>query len=879
MSGLRDPFRHVRRDARRIRRELEDELAFHLEQRTRELERQGMSPGAARAEALRRFGDVAQTQAVCAAADEQKERRMRRRDLLADLWQDVKFGARQMRRRPGFTVLAVATLGIGIGANTAIFSVADHILLRPLPYADAARVMTVWETDARTGATRMPPSPGDWVDWQERSGSMAVWGLAEPYGFDLTMDVPPEPVSAWLVTQGWFEALGVEPALGRGFTPDDFAAGAQVVLLSHEYWQTRFAGDRSIIGRPISLDHAPATVVGVLPPGVSYPARTGLYAPKNLREEEVRDRRSGYMYAVARLADGVAAEAAGAELAGIAAQLGREHPASNAATGIELVPIEEQVLGPVRPALMTLLGAVGLLLLIACANVAGLLLARDADRAREYAVRAALGAVARRIGRQLFAENAVLTLAASAAGVALAWLALQAFTRFAPAELPRAEFVTLDARVLLFALAAAAVTVVLCGLLPAVHAARARPDDALATRGTMGRGQHRLGRAIVIAEVALALVLLVGAGLLARSFAALISTDIGFATDNRVTLQTFLWDRNPTAEERLARATAIEAALRTTPGVRTVGLTTGAPFHPHRIDAESTLEIGGVAPRQPDAARRITTLVASPDYFRAIGIELVRGRLFTEHDAADAPLVAILNETTVRRYFGGLDPIGRRVSFGVMGAPQEREVVGIVRATRSVRRDAEPEPEVFVPFAQTASGSLTFVVHTESDAAALLPTLEQRIWEVDPQQTVYFAATVEELIGATLADRRFSLWLLGSFSVIALLLAATGLFGLVAFTTERRLPELGIRLALGARPAELTRMVVRDGVIIAAAGVALGVLAAVWLTRLLAGMLYGVTATDPVTYAQVAVLMLAVAALAAWLPARRVVTRDLVRPM
>ncbi len=880
MREWRDPFRHIRRSTRRIRGELDEELAFHLEMRARELERTGLSPTAARAEALRRFGDLAQTRAVCTVADQRKERRMRRQDFAADLWQDVRFGMRQMRRRPAFALLAVATLGIGIGANTAIFSIADHILLRPLPYAGSDRVLTVWETDERTSATRMGPSAGDFHDWQERSRSFSSWGLAEPYGFDLTTSLPPVPVSAFLVTGGWFEALGVEALLGRTFTENDVASDAAVVVLSYDFWQERFAGDPAIVGQPISLDNEAVTVIGVLPAGIDYPERTAVWAPKQLRTNALTDRRSNYMYVVARLADGTTAGTALAELHGIAQQLGREYPASNAATGIDVAPLEEHLLGPVRPALLVLLGAVGLLLLISCANVAGLLLARDADRAREYAVRAALGAGPRRIGRQLLAENFVLALAAGLTGLALAWVGVRAFTGLAPANLPRAEFVTLDGRVVLFALGATLATMLLFGLLPALRATRTRADGALAGRGTAaGVGRQRLGSAIVVAEVALALVLLVGAGLLVRSFAALLDTDIGFATENRATVQTFIWDRNPTPEQRLVQARAIADAMRATPGVKTVGITTGAPFHPHRIDAESTLNIVGVTATNPGEEQRVTTLVASPEYFPAIGMRLVRGRLFTEHDNANAPRVAIINETTARRYFGDLDPIGRTVTFGVMGAPVEREVVGIVGDTRPIRRDLEPGPEVFVPFAEVGNGSLTFVIETETDPAAMLPVLQQRIWDVDPAQSVYFAATIEQLIGATLAARRFNLWLLAAFSLIALVLAATGLYGLITFATERRMPELGVRLALGARPADLTRMVVRDGLALAALGTGIGLVVAWWLSRLLSGMLYGVTAADPVTYAYIALLMLGVAAFAAYLPARRAVGRDPLRTL
>ena len=880
MRILRDPLGHVRRSSRRIRAELDEELAFHLEMRARELERAGYSPEQARAEARRRFADLMETRTVCLAQDERKERRMRRRDRLEDLWQDVRFGLRQMRRRPAFALLATVTLGIGIGANTAIFSIADHILLRPLPYGDPARVLTVWETDTRTGETRQQPSPGDWLDWQERTTSFTAWGLAEPYGFDLTVGERPEPMNAYRVTADWFRALGVVPALGRDFTDEDHATGAPVVILAHEFWQSRFGGDPALVGSTISIDRTPVTVIGVLPPGIAYPERTAVYAPLRLRPDAVSDRRSNYMFAVAQLAEGVDADRALAELETVARQLSEEYPASNAATGVELVPLSDQVLGPVRPALMLLLGAVGLLLLIACANVAGLLLARDADRAHEYAVRAALGAGPRRIGMQLLAENVLLALAAGAAGVAIAWGFLQVFSGIAPANLPRVESVGIDARILLFALVATLFTALLFGTIPALRATRTRADSALAGRGSAaGHAPQRMGRVIVVAEVALALVLLIGAGLLARSFTALLRTDGGFATEDRATLQVFLWDRNPTAAERLVRTAEINAAFRATPGVERVGVTSAAPFHPHRIDSESSLRVSGMPEPRPGDEQRIITIVASPDYFGAIGGEVIRGRGFTEQDDADAPRVALVNETTVRRYLGGRDPIGLRVSFGVSGPPQEREIIGVLRDIRGVRRDEAPQPEVYVPFAQHPSGSLAFVIETATDAGALLPTLEQRLYDVDPLQTIYYSATVEDLIGATLAERRFHLWLLGAFSIIALVLAATGLYGVITFATERRMPELGVRLALGARPRDLVAMVVRDGVTLAVVGVILGLTAAAFLSRLMTGMLYGVHAADPVTYLNLGALMLAVAAFAAYVPARRAIARDPVRTL
>ncbi|MGH7476431.1 MAG: ABC transporter permease, partial [Longimicrobiales bacterium] len=470
----RDPARHARRGRRRIRAEVEDEIRFHLERRAAELELQGLSRDAAWEEAMRRFGDVEATRSSLMMSNQRREARLRRRDWLGDLRQDVVFGVRQLVRRPVFTVVAALTLAVGIGANTAIFSAADHVLLRPLPYAEVERVVTLWETDSETGARKREVSPGNFLSWRERSSSFSAVGLVEPYSFDVTgADGPPEAVRSWLVTAEFFEALGVRPVLGRGFPPESFERGGpRAVMISYGFWQRRFAADPGVIGRAIQLDDAPATVVGVLPPALAYPEATDLWMPKVFRPGETEERSSSYMLAVGRLAPGVSVAQAQADLDRVAAQLATEYPRTNATQGVNVVPLETQILGEIGPPLLMLLAAVGFVLLIACANVAGLLLARGAERERELAVRAALGAGQRRLTRQLVTESLVLAGAGGALGIALGWAGVRALTALAPPDLPRLDAIAIDLRVLAFAIGATALTAMLFGLAPAVRFSR-----------------------------------------------------------------------------------------------------------------------------------------------------------------------------------------------------------------------------------------------------------------------------------------------------------------------------------------------------------------------------------------------------------------------
>lgn len=863
--------------ARRLRSEVDEELAFHMEERVRELEAKGLSPAAARREALRRFGDLARTREVCVREDLSHVGRRRRRDYLEALRLDVRQGLRQMRRHRLLSAVAVGTLALGIGASTALFSVADHVLLRPLPYAASDRAVAVWQSDSRTGATRQGVPPANFADWEARTTRFRAWGLAEPSGFDETGGDRPMPLEAWLVTAGFFEALGVRPLLGRLPAPEEYETDGGVVILGHRYWQRRFGGDAGVVDGTIELDGLARRVIGVLSPEATYPEDRSIWMPKRLSEADLRNRFATHMFAVARLSDDATLASAASELTAVSARLAAEHPATNAATAGVLVPLDEQVLGPVRPALLVLLGAVMLVLLIACANVSGLLLARDVERGRELAVRAALGAGRRRLVHQMLTESATLAAAGGALGVLVAWLAVRLFHATAPADLPRAETVALDGRVLLFAAVVTGVTAVILGVLPALRASRRDPAHALRGGGRGSTGGYRRDRAhrwLVTGEVAVAFVLVIGAGLLVRSFVTLLRNEPGFAVEGRALLQAHLWDRNPSAEQRIQRAEAIEAAFAATPGVVGTGITTAAPFHAQRVDPQSSLVVQGRPQPRPEEEERVVTILASPGYFAAMGIAILRGRGFEVGDRLEAPRVVVLNETAARRSFPGEDPVGRRVTFGVFGAPQEWEVVGVARDTRPAGLDTDAQPEVFVPFAQHGFGSVTWVVHVGGDAAGALPLLHERLWEVDPGQSVYTAATVEQLIRSTLVVRRFHLLLLGSLSAVALALAAIGVYGLVSFWTQARMREIGVRMALGARAPDVFRLILGDALRLAAPGVLVGAAAALVLTRSMRSMLYGVASTDPITYLPLAALMLIVTALAAIGPAHRAVRGD-----
>jgi putative ABC transport system permease protein len=594
-----------------------------------------------------------------------------------------------------------------------------------------------------------------------------------------------------------------------------------------------------------------------------------ILAQKAFSSHDLGDHSSAYMPGIARLRPGVTIERARAELAGLAFVLGSEFPATNQHRGVDVVPLEEQILGRVRPAFRVLLGSVAAVLMVAWANVAGLLLGRGVQRRREFAVRAALGGSRARLLRQLFTESAIMAALGGSAGVALAFAGVRALHALAPAELPRLDSIAVDGRVLGFAVAATIATAVLFGLVPALRFSRARTAAVLRSSGVAGGGRERtrLRAALVAGEVAVALVLLVGAGLLLRSFTRLLANDLGFTPHGRASLQLFLSDRNPTPEAQWQRVMDLAERFAAVAGVTEVGVVSSLPFHPQAIGLQSDLRRGD----RPEAAAgegRVHTMIANGPYFQMMGIPLRRGRPFQPTDRG-GPAVAIINEALVRKFFAGEDPIGKQVSFGVLGPPRAREIVGVVGDVRPAAFDSDPRPEVFVPFDQVPFGGVTFVVQVAGDAERMLPTLREQVWAVDPGQTIYHSATVDGLVAATLVGRRFNLLLLGLFAAVALVLALGGIYSLVSFATAQRASEFGIRKALGARAGDIVSLVLRESLALALVGIVAGLAVALALSRTLAHLLYGVSPFDAPTYAAVALLLLAFAVTVAAVPATR----------
>lgn len=789
------------------------------------------------------------------------------------LLRDLRHAARNLARNPGFSAVAVLTLALGIGAATAIFSTVDHVVLRPLAYTDAERVVTLWETDRATGETHGEVSPGNFIEWEQRIGGFEAMGLAEPSGIELSVSGrSPEAFPSWAVTQGFFDALGVRPLLGGGFVPEHFAPGGPAaVMISHDLWQRRFGEDPGIVGRSLEVDGGAAVVAGVLPPWLQYPSPKDFWTAKRYRDDEKDDRTGSYMRAVARLAPGVTVAEAQAAATAAAAALAGEFPRTNGDTGIRLVPLEDEVVGEARPSMLALLAGAGLLLLIACANVAHLVLARATRRQHELAVRATLGADRWRLARQLLSECLLLAALGGTLGIGLAAAGVAAIAALSPPELPRIAAASLDARVLAFAAATTLVTLTLFGLAPALRLSRA--GARLAAAGTRphsaGRPVGRFRGALVVAETAFAAILLIGAGLLARSFGELVSQDLGFAVEGRTTIQAFIWDRNPTAQQRIQRVAEHDAAFESLAGVESAAVASGVPFHPTTLEHRMQLAIPG-RPIPRDVAPEIIVMMVSPDYFATMGIPLLQGSVFESRQDVSGPAQVVINETLARRFFQDANPVGREMALSSKGgAPTALFVSGVVGDVRPSSFASQPRPEVYLPYSRTGTGSITFVVRTSGDAGAMMPALRDRFWQVDPGQSIYHEATVEQLVSDTLVLRRFQLLLNGTFAALALVLVAVGVFGVISFASTERVNEIGVRMALGARAGQVLGLVIRQGGFLALLGVGFGLVAALGLSRYLGSLLYGVSPTDPLTFAAVAALLVGVAVLASFLPARR----------
>jgi putative ABC transport system permease protein len=859
---------------RRLQREMEEEMRFHLDQQTRQNLDAGMASEEARYAARRQFGNQTWLK--------EASREMWRVNSIETLMQDVRYGARMMWKAPGFTVAASLTLALGIGANTAIFSVVNAVLIHSLPYAEAERLVTVWEKTRVNEQNQI--NIGNFLDWKEQNNVFTDMAAFVDARAILTGAGEPEEIPAQRATDNLFSVLGVSPMLGRAFSPNDSKPGLNnVAIISFGLWQRRFGGDPGVIGRKILLGNAENIVIGVMPPDFKWHIRKNSLTGANaelwtplIYTDFQRQRIGRFASAVARIKPGVTYDQASAEMDAIGRRLAEQYKDFNNGCTVALVPLRKQLAGEIRLGLFVLTGAVGCVLLIACANVANLLLARAASRRKEIAVRMALGAGRRRIVRLLLTESFLLAGLGGAMGVLLARWGAGFLVRLSPPELADLRGMELSAPVLGFTFGLTLLTGIIFGLAPAFELSRPRLSETLkeAGRGLIGsRGSRRLRSAFVIAEIALAIVLLIGAGLLLRSFNRLQSVEAGFDARNvltmRVSLPGRIYDQDNKVVNFFSRALEDLKAL---PGVESVGAVNFLPFAGPGVATGFFVE--GRPDSPPDQKMTTGVLIVDQNFFRTLRVPLMRGRLFTEQETHEMRHVVLINEVLARKYFSGEEPLGRRIRIGLRNGDTPSEIVGVVGNVRQSGFDREAEPMAYWPIPKSTSRTMTFVIRTNGEAIALAPATREAIRALDAQQPVAEVRTLENLLGKSVARQRFNTWLLAVFAATALILAAIGVYSVMAYSVTQRSHEIGIRIALGACAPDVLKLIVGQGMKLALSGVILGLIGGIGLTRLLANLLFGVSATDPLTFSSVAALLVGVALAACWLPARRATKVD-----
>lgn len=868
MSWILESWRRIRSMARgaAFERGLDEEIRFHVEQQTEKNLRAGMTADEARRQALLRFGGVERAK--------ESTRDETRPALLDDSLRDVRYGLRILLRAPGFTTAAVITLALGVGATSAIYSVLRTVVLEPLPYHEPDRLVAIWETN-RGGTARNVIAPANFVAWRERSRTLEHLGMVGPTGLAIMINGQPLDVSGLSLSADVFRALGVRPALGRAYTvEEDQGANTAVIVLSHEFWQTRMGGRPDVLSVTLSTNSGPRTVIGVMPPRFTVVGqRADFFIPYGRTLEQLRAVRGrGNSYAIARLGEGVSFDAAYSEMRSIYADLEREDPQRNARRTVMLLRLQEQLVGELRPAVLALSGAVILVLLVACVNVANLLLARSASRARELGMRTALGAGRGRLLRQMLTESLVLAAAGGIAGLGVAALCHRGLLALVGDRIPipRLEQLTLDLPVVAFTVFIALATGILFGLVPA-FVSTATANDALREGGRHGGGLrlHRVLSTLVVAEVALSLVLLAGAGLLMRSVLKLQRSDLGFRVDGVLTagvqLPATRYDV-PQAERVFSEFRSRIAAL---PGVQHAAGASCLPV-PFPCIGTSFWRLDQARPAEgqlPSAQVRPVT----PEYFRTMGIPQLAGRDFADSDTADSAPVAIVSQELVRQQFAGNDPLGRRLRINVDHANGETDVewtvVGVVGNTKS-SLDGPVRQTIFIPTTQRPGRGMTFFVRSEADPRLLAPSVARAIQSREPEAPVV-VRTLDEVVGATIARPRAISMLLGVFALVALGLAAVGVYGVMAYSVRQRTQEIGVRMALGASAASVLRLVISQALRLVAIGVVVGIVAAGLLTRLLRGLLFEVDPLDPWTFGVTAAILLVIATVASYVPARR----------
>jgi len=873
-----NPRKLFRHDATRrtVQRDVDDEMRFHLDQRVDDLVARGMSPDDAHRLALREYGDVRAARAELASMDRRRVRKWAASDWFASVAQDVRFAARSLRKRPGFAATVLLTLALGIGANAAIFSVVDAVLLEPLPFARADRLVHLWEVYESNVDNRSEASYPDYLDWRARNRSFADLAGYHGSGFVFGTEHP-EIVRAAKTTANFFDVLGVHAAIGRTFVAGEDAVGAPTrVLLGYGFWLRNFAGDRSVVGRTIMLDGTAATVIGVLPKEFQF-ARLGdvsIWAPIDRSNTMRQGRGVHWLNVVARLKDGVSLQAASADMTSIMAQLAREYPPTNNGRDSQVIPLRDQLVGSVRPLVLLLYGAVAVMLLVACANVANLLLMRGADRQREVAVRIALGAGRGRLIRQLMTESLMLAMVGGVAGLVVARYGIHALVGIIPAQVrpPVLASVGVNAPVLLYGCLVSVAAGVLFGLVPALREARPGMVEAL-KQGS--RGSSRAGKlrdALVAGEVALTIVLMSGAALFGRSLVNLMSIQLGFQAEHLMTASVFLPDAN--YKERVSQIATFDRIVdrvRALPGVEAAGTVTKLP-----LDWGNSVgfDIVGQPPTEPGKEPTASYRSASPGYFTTLRIPMTRGRDFGAVDAdANAPHVGVVNNAFGRAYFPDGNAVGQAFVYGQHDTVR---IVGQVGDVPIGNIDEHIPPTLYIPFAQDPETYMSVAIRSRRDVGELSRELNRIVEQTAPGAAVIHPVAMDQLItdSASVFMRRFPLLLIGAFAAATLILALVGVYGVVSYSVAQRTRELGIRVALGAQTRSLVLLVVRHGAWMALAGVTAGIAAALVLGRFVAGMLYGVGARDPATLVFVSVVLGAAAVAATIVPARRATRVD-----
>jgi putative ABC transport system permease protein len=859
---------------KRAEQELSSELRFHIERQTEENLAAGMSPQEALRAAVREFGGVEQVKEEC--------RDTRRVNYLENLSKDIRYGFRMLHKSPGFAFFAVAVLALGIAANSAIFSIADAVLIRPLPYADANRLVIVWEDASAYGFPKDTPAPGNFSDWKSRNQvftDVAATGFGG--SFNLTGQGIPEKLTGREVTANLFSVLGVTPELGRDFRPEDDVPGATpVTILSHGLWVRRFGGDPQILGKEISLNYEKCTVVGVMKRGFQFPDRDGeLWVPERFTKEQLANHGSHFLEVVARLKPEVSLKSANADLAVIAQQLEKEHPDSNSKVGAFAVPLREEFAGDVRPAILVLVGAVCFVLLIACANVANLLLSRAAGRRRELAMRLALGATRGRIVQQMLTESVLLAILAGMAGLLLSVWGTRFLATLIPAGIAPLTGTGVDGRVLLFTVSVTLATGILFGVIPASRVSQSHLTPSLKQGGGqsgVGSGNQRLRDALVICEVALAIVLLAGGALMIRSLQNLYHLDPGFRADHVLVTHTPLPDQKyKSLTQRTVFYNQVLANVGNLPGVVAAGYTTWIPLTNPGGAMGVTLE--GKPEPTPGQALIPNVRIISKDYAAALGMKLIEGRLFEQGDGFGKPLVALINQTMARNYWPGEHPVGKHFKTG--GYSQKSPwitVAGIVGDIRQAGLDLPARAEMYFPYQQQDDGFSPeyLAVRTSGDPMALAEVVRQQIWAVDKEQPVAGVMPLEDLVDDNLSARKMQASLLSGFAGLALLLVTLGIYAVLSFAVTQRTQEIGVRVALGAQPRDVLRMIFSQGFKLFLIGAGIGLVAAFGLSHALVHLLFGVSAYDPASFAGVTLLLAAVALLACYVPARRATRVD-----